>query len=419
MTTTPEGSPGRVAQDMPSGQGTAVRPPERPRAQRVANLTSPAALAKPLDPPKRGKASASGGGRLRALDGLRLIAALMVALYHYGGRNGTVGGAWGKSPQHLFPTLHYWFSYGPLGVQIFFVISGFVICMSGWARPLRSFFASRASRLMPAYWAAVMLVTAVFALPHVMWKTVSPSDGLVNMTLLQEPIGAARVLGVDWTLWVEVRFYALFALLLVLPGVTRRRVVLFCSVWTMASAIAQAADEPLLNLVLMPQYSSYFIGGMGLYLLHRNRRDTLAWGIVIVSWLIGQHYAVLSLWRAPDPHAFANRSVYVIILIVTAGYAMVAAIALGALKWADWPWLTVAGALTYPFYLVHEHLGWVVIQKLHGSLGVPAQATFVLTIVTMLVLAWLLNRYVEKWATPLLRRSLSTPLSDPPAPAAH
>ncbi|WP_229924610.1 acyltransferase family protein [Streptomyces sulfonofaciens] len=350
-----------------------------------------------------------GGGRLRALDGLRLVAALMVALYHYGGRDGDVTNAWGRSPQHQFPTLHGWFAYGCLGVQIFFVISGFVICMSGWGRPLRSFFASRASRLMPAYWVAVVLVTAVFALPPVVYHAVSPSDALVNMTLLQQPLGAERVLGVCWTLWVEIRFYALFALCLVLPGVTRRRVVLFCAVWTMAAAIAQAANEPLLNLVLMPEYASYFIGGMGLYLLHRNRRDTLAWGIVVVSWLTGQHYAVAGLWHAPDPHFFSYRSTSVIVLIVTAGYVLVGAIALGALRWADWRWLTVAGALTYPFYLVHEHLGWVVIRELHRGLGVPSWATFALTLAGMLLLAWLLNRYVEKWATPLLRRSLSAP----------
>ena len=88
--------------------------------------------------------------RLRALDGLRLIAALMVAAYHYGGRGGEVTRAWGSSPQHQFPTMHGYFAYGCLGVQVFFVISGFVICMSGWGRPLKSFFASRTSRLLPA-----------------------------------------------------------------------------------------------------------------------------------------------------------------------------------------------------------------------------------------------------------------------------
>ncbi|WP_435862776.1 acyltransferase family protein [Streptomyces phaeochromogenes] len=347
--------------------------------------------------------------RLRALDGLRLIAALMVAAYHYGGRGGEVTQAWGTSAKAQFPTLHSWFAYGCLGVQVFFVISGFVICMSGWGRPLRSFFASRASRLLPSYWAAIVIVTVVFALPVVAYKTVSPSDTLVNLTMMQQPLGADRVLGVCWTLWAEVRFYALFALCVVMPGATRQRVIMFCAGWTLAAVLTQAADEPLLDLVLMPEYAPFFIGGIGLYLVHRDRHDAYAWGIVIVSWLIGQHQAVRGLWHAPNPDFFSYRTSFGIVLVVTFGFVAVAAIALGWLNRANWRWLTVAGALTYPFYLVHEHLGWVAIEAYHQKLDIPAYATLPLTVLTMLALAWLLNRFVEDPLTPRMRKMLSKP----------
>ncbi|MFD4034332.1 acyltransferase family protein [Streptomyces sp. NPDC058637] len=356
--------------------------------------------------------------RLRALDGLRLLAALMVAAYHYGGRGGDITTAWGSSPAVQFPTAHTWFAYGPLGVQIFFVISGFVICMSGWGRSLSSFFASRVARLMPAYWAAVVLVTLVFALPVVTYAAVSPSDALVNLTLLQQPLGASRVLGVCWTLWAEIRFYALFALFVVLPGANRQRIVLFCAVWTLAAALTKASGQPFLDVLLMPEHAPFFIGGIGLYLVHRDRRDAVAWGIVGVSWLLGQHHAVADLWHPAGQEAFSYRSSLVIILIVTAGFVAVAAIAVGALHRVDWPWLTVAGALTYPFYLVHEHLGWVVVGALHRTLGVPAALTAVLTVGSMLVLAWLLHRYVERWSTPLLRKAL-TPSAAPRDPLAE
>ncbi|HEX2291384.1 MAG TPA: acyltransferase [Pseudonocardiaceae bacterium] len=354
-------------------------------------------------PPRR----KDSGGRLRALDGLRLVAALMVAAYHYGGRDGEVSEAWGSSPKEQFPTLHEYFAYGCLGVQVFFVISGFVICMSGWGRPLKSFFASRASRLLPAYWVAVVLVTAVFALPMVAYKAVSPSDALVNLTMLQMPLGVDRVLGVCWTLWAEVRFYALFALCVVLPGANRRRVIMFCAGWMLATVIAQNANMPLLDIVVMPEYAPFFIGGVGLYLVHLDRRDAYGWGIVAVSWLIGQHFAVQGLWHAPDAGGFSYRSSIGIVLVVTFGFVAVAAIALGWLRWANWRWLTVAGALTYPFYLVHEHLGWVVIHALHRGLGLPSAATFSLTVASMLLLAWLLNQYVEKPLTPRLRALLA------------
>ncbi|MBL1095512.1 acyltransferase family protein [Streptomyces coffeae] len=374
-----------------------------PGAGPVSLAPSPAAPAGPGPRPAR----TAHPPRLRALDGLRLLAALMVAAYHYGGRTGEIGQAWGTSPREQFPTASSFFAYGCLGVQIFFVISGFVICMSGWGRPLRAFFASRVSRLFPAYWAAIILVTAVFALPWVAYEAVSPSDALVNLTMLQQPLGVDRVLGVCWTLWAELRFYALFALFVVLPGANRRRVVLFCAVWTLGAAVAEAANLPLLDVVLMPEYASYFIGGIGLYLLHRYGHDAVAWGIVAISFLIGQHYAIAGLWHPAHVDAFSYRSSTGIIAVVAFGYVAVALIALGKLHWANWRWLTVAGALTYPFYLVHEHLGWVVVGVLHRKLGLPSYATLLLTVALMLALAWLLYRFVEQRLTPVLKRSLS------------
>ncbi|WP_043265774.1 acyltransferase [Streptomyces sp. CT34] len=372
----------------------------RPAAPDATATTAPATA-----PPSRREEG--GAARLRALDGLRLIAALMVAGYHYGGRSGDISRAWGGSPAHQFPYVSGLFAYGCLGVQIFFVISGFVICLSGWGRTLRSFVASRISRLYPAYWVAILLVTAVFMLPWVAYKALSPSEVLTNLTMLQYPLGVHRVLGVCWTLWAEMRFYALFALCVVLPGATRGRVVLFCAGWTLAAALAQSAHEPFLDVVLMPQYAPFFIGGVGLYLLHRyGPRDPVAWTIVLVSWLIGQHYAVAGLWHPAHVHAFSYRSAAGIVAVVTAGFALVAAIALGKLHWANWRWLTVAGALTYPFYLVHEHLGWVVIHALHHGAGLPSYATLLLTVGLMLALAWAMHRWVERPLTPRLRRAI-------------
>src|SRR5262245_4894238 len=104
-----------------------------------STLTSAPPAPRPAPAP-----SASGGrrNRLLALDGLRLVAALMVCLYHYTGRGGTVSESWHQSPHHLFPTLSQMTTYGCLGVQFFFVISGFVICMSSWGRTLGDFFRS-------------------------------------------------------------------------------------------------------------------------------------------------------------------------------------------------------------------------------------------------------------------------------------
>ncbi|GAA3087771.1 hypothetical protein GCM10020254_35360 [Streptomyces goshikiensis] len=55
---------------------------------------------------------------------------------------------------------------------------------------------------------------------------------------------------------------------------------------------------------------------------------------------------------------------------------------------------------------MHEHLGWVVIKALHRGAGIPAPATFALTLVFMLALAWGIHRLVERPLGPRLRRLL-------------
>ena len=104
--------------------------------------------------------------RIRVLDGLRLFAALMVVSYHYFGFVS-------------MPT-----AYGWLGVELFFLISGFVICMSSMGHTVGQFATSRIVRLFPAYWFGVLLTSAVLLI----WEVrQAPSLGeiAVNLTMLQ------------------------------------------------------------------------------------------------------------------------------------------------------------------------------------------------------------------------------------------
>jgi peptidoglycan/LPS O-acetylase OafA/YrhL len=370
---------------------------------------APPAAAPAAEPAAKPAGGGRVRGRLRALDGLRLVAALMVCVYHYGGRGGDIAHAWGRSPNRIFPHLAGPFSYGPLGVQIFFVISGFVICMSGWGRSVKDFAISRIVRLYPAYWAALVIVTVAFAWAG--YQRVSDADLLTNFTMLQMPAGAERVLGVCWTLWAEMRFYLLFALFVVWPGATRKRVLVFCAVWTVGALYADTSGQEFLKTALMPTYAPFFVGGMGLYLVYRFGHDAFSWGVVAVGFLLGQRYAVHDLVAPKHMDVFHHRSELGVIAVVAFGFAAVAAVTL--VPWisrVQWGWLTTAGALTYPFYLVHEHLGWVVIDKLTHHTSLSPGVVFAGTALAMLVLAWLLHRLVERPLAPLLKRLLSRPV---------
>ncbi|WP_208607390.1 acyltransferase family protein [Streptomyces curacoi] len=346
-----------------------------------------------------------GESRLRALDGLRLLAALMVCMYHFTGKNGEVAASWDQSPGVMFPTLSQFATYGSLGVQFFFVISGFVICMSSWGRSLGDFFRSRISRLYPAYWVALVMVSGAALLLPVVVAPVRPDEFLVNLTMMQQPLGVPRVLGVCWTLWVELKFYVLFALFVIWKGVTYKRVVTFCILWTLAGAFARIADHPLTDELVMRDHAPFFVGGLALYLIHRFGSDLLLWGIVGMSFLLGQRYSVMALWHPGEQGDF-HRDPLVVQAIVFCAFAAVAVVALGWTRWADWRWLTVAGALTYPFYLIHEHLGWFFIRVLHRGLGLGSYETLALSVGSLLVLAWLMHRFVEKPFGPKLKRAL-------------
>src|SRR3954449_2116977 len=117
-------SPAIERQIIPTQRG-----PEQPVAATDADTPAPASSS----------SGRSARPRLAALDGLRFVAALAVALTHYVG----LGGHWWHADTKiLFPHIQFPASYGFFGVELFFLISGFVICMSSWARPLSTFFVS-------------------------------------------------------------------------------------------------------------------------------------------------------------------------------------------------------------------------------------------------------------------------------------
>jgi peptidoglycan/LPS O-acetylase OafA/YrhL len=353
-------------------------------------------LARP-EPAAVKSVNAAKRSRIAALDGLRFVAALSVVVYHYTAR----ALPWHGNPAKLFPTINHFSVYGWMGVQLFFLISGFVICMSSWGRTLGDFFVSRVVRLYPAYWIAVLLTASVLTIWPAVWPVHSLQDVLANLTMLQEPLGIRQIDGVYWTLWAEMKFYLLFAIV-IWRGLTYRSAVLFCLLWTVASVVARQEGGAFLDILFNPQYSPYFIAGVAFYLIHRFRPTPLLWGIVAVSYLIAQRTIL-------DRHGVNDLGhkipLWPMSLILTIFFAVMAALALGKLSWIRGRWLTAVGALTYPLYLIHEQIGWTLIRGLKGR--IPNGVLVVAVAAAMILLAWLIHRLVERPLAPRLRRAIS------------
>ncbi|MEU8432753.1 acyltransferase [Streptomyces sp. NPDC029216] len=382
-------------------------------------------MPKSIPPPRSSGAESQRQGpagprrpRLRALDGMRLVAALMVVAFHWTGVN-RYPTVWGGTPEKLMPGLQRFSQYGFLGVQLFFLISGFVICMSCWGRTPRQYFTSRVVRLFPAYWVAILLTGLVVnyaATTRPQRSHLSMTDFLSNMTMLQQPLGVSEVDPVYWTLWVELRFYLIFAVVVAL-GLTYRRVLSFCGIWMILSVVARGSDNKLLELFVMSEYAPYFIAGVVMYLIYRFGANWLLLGSVGFSFLVAQHQ-LLGTGASFKYGVMHPLSWEVMTLFCLAAFGVVLAAAMGAFDRVQWKWLTTAGALTYPVYLLHQEIGFALIRWARDQ-GVGVWPTLGAVLAAVLLLSWIVHRYAERPLSALMRRmldapGLALPKSDPP-----
>lgn len=340
----------------------------------------------------------TGRERLSELDLLRFAAALAVVLYHFTGFGGA--GPWPSPAREVFPEIAAVTRFGYLGVDLFFVISGFVILMSAWGRGPGEFGVSRLVRLMPAYWVSVLLGAVVYAL----FRLGNGVPGLVlpNLTMLQGGLGLRNVDAVYWTLWVELHFYVLVAVLAGI-GITYRSCLVFMAVWLFAGVYADEAGNDLLQVMLIPTWSCYFIAGMALYMIHKFGPTLLLWGYVAVSYLIALHWGA---WRAE--HVFRGANETAVSAVITGIFAVMILVATGRLRRLRWSRLTVLGALTYPLYLVHSQLALPLLDALYPSAG--RWTALALVLAASLLGAYAVHRLVERpgavWMRARLRASL-------------
>ena len=369
----------------------------------------------PATAPSIAPALTARPARLYALDLIRFLAAVMVLLRHWVAVGTVYVGnhwvfAWGiAQPKHIAPfPLVAVAAYGDLGVQLFFLISGFVICMSSWGRTLGQFGTSRIARLYPAYWFSVIAsIVVLLAFPRLgvhRWPTTF-HDVLMNLTMTQAIYGVHDIDPVYWTLAAELRFYLLFAIVVAF-GVTYRRVVYFCWLWVFAAMFTQITADATLEAIVQPQYAPYFIAGVAFFLMWRFGPTMLLWALVGMSFLVAQSQL------APDPLSFPEIGWAYPRWPMTVGlmvfFGLMALVALHKLDWLDWKPLVTLGALTYPLYLLHQDIGFTVISYLHEHLSF--WPTLGLAGAIILTLCHLVQRFVEPPMQHLLKNGFKKSL---------
>ena len=146
--------------------------------------------------------------RLEWVDSLRGLAALGVAVMHIYVRLRNYYPNVSAFQENSLPGLFIldFTNLGKICVVVFFLISGYVIPYSLFNKDLNQFAISRFFRLYPAYWASIIVSILVLGFPPLLQL-------LTNFTMLQKFVGQADIIGVFWTLQIELIFYFICSLL--------------------------------------------------------------------------------------------------------------------------------------------------------------------------------------------------------------
>lgn len=337
--------------------------------------------------------------RFYEIDLLRFLAALSVLFFHYTFR----GYAADDMSPLAFPALGEVFKYGYLGVDLFFIISGFVILLSARNRSSVSFAISRIIRIYPAYWIGVSLSALVMFAYGGERYPVSAVQYLVNLTMVHEAFGIDHVDGVYWSLIVELKFYALILILIAIRQMDR--MLYFFTAWLAAAYASYFLDVPgIVESMLILKWTPYFVAGAIFYLIKTQGISIARLSILALCYVLSLLNGLRAL-ELVSIHYKSELSSAVVIALISVFYGFFLLLSLGKTEFFNVKHFTTVGALTYPLYLVHQNIGFIFFQRFHDE-GSRYVLLFVMTVIA-LSLAYLINKYVEQRYALKLKEALT------------
>ena len=364
--------------------------------------------------------TAASGQRLEVLDGLRGLAALMVVAFHLLAR-------WAEPM--FYPTIYPHGDAlatflplqvaGQVGVNLFFLISGFVIMMTlEKTTGLADFTIRRAARLWPAMIFCASLSTILinasgiaYVYENVARWQVTPVEYFSSIVFIPPDFTAAIfgieqadrprwVEGVYWTLWCEVRFYALVALAY---WISPR--ALFLWVWAGLQALSLGLDTmieaamPLssglwsLGLVVQPEMLGWFTLGLVSW-KWREPGQRLVLSLLAIMASIAILFGTI-LIIGPGGVEFASFAPRNAVMLAMAGLPFIMFLTGSPLlKPLTWKPVIAIGLASYPLYLFHERPGMIYLHWLNSA-NIPPWVALVIVFALLIATALLIHKLVE------------------------
>jgi peptidoglycan/LPS O-acetylase OafA/YrhL len=325
--------------------------------------------------------------RFLELDYLRGLAALSVVIFHYtyGYDNGL----------HHLNSNKYYFRYGNLGVQLFFIISGFVIFMTlEKAKNSADFFISRFSRLYPAYWGAILIsltFVSIFKSPF-NFDEFTLKQLFLNITMLQHWFKVKDIDGAYWTLAVELTFYFLMWILFYFNKL--KHVELFALGWLFLSLLNQIFKLPYNNIIqqiFILTNAPMFVVGIVFYNVKTKQGYNFLRTFLLLFSLLIESIIVYKSTLSVLPILILVFFYLIFILILKKDFVL-----------RKNKILLFFGTISYSLYLIHENIGETIIYYLRKVTDVEFIYVSLPILITV-CLSYLLTVFIEKPAMKWIR----------------
>lgn len=323
--------------------------------------------------------------RIIELDIFRGIAAFSVVLFHYTTRYNI---AFETDTMKWFE-----FSFGHYGVQLFFIISGFVIFMTlERSKNTLDFIKRRFIRLYPTFWICLIItfITTYFAGVSRFERTFT--DLLANTTMIPNLLGFRAIDGVYWSLQVELLFY--FLMIILLQFKLLKYVFSLMITWLIIGILIHYFHVPYLNVYLITGYSYLFIAGISFYKIWNNGGSlgSLKYHFLILLCLI---------------YSFAKdiEEGFVVLLCFGLFYLFVFQKLKIITSFKLFKPFVFLGDISYSLYLIHQFIGMIIIFYLSKYIE-NYLVLLTIPIIFSVLLAWLITRFLEKTIQQKLKKML-------------
>ncbi|CAA6821202.1 MAG: Unknown protein [uncultured Thiotrichaceae bacterium] len=319
--------------------------------------------------------------RLLELDALRGLAALAVVFYHYFYRYDTLY-------QHDDNIAVKWAQFGHFGVELFFMVSGFVIfwTLHRVKAPL-DFIVSRFSRLYPTYWVSLAFTYMIISVFGLSGREVPLTEALGNMLMFHQYLGIEHVDGVYWTLTVELTFYFWVFCLFLMNSLSKVEYVFITMVgFSVLDGLGYLNIPKPVYAAFILKYISFFLAGICFYKITHDMKANKTWVILGMSLL-----STIAVYSYGEFLLFCF--FYIIFYLASSGN----------LRFLTYKPLVLLGSISYPLYLIHQNLGYVVINAFYQFKWHPL-AGILLALVLSVIVAYVLARFVEKPAVASIRQ---------------